>query len=133
MTAGAQTLAVRAGLAALLFAAWELAPRAGLVDSELLPPLSQVLGALGTLLGRAAIRTDLLATAAEMAVAFVISVPPARCSAWCWAKAPASRAFSTRWSSSCSASPNRSSCRCSSSPSASASGKRSRSACSPPC
>jgi NitT/TauT family transport system permease protein len=75
VTAGAQTIAVRAGLAILFLGAWELAPHAGWVDRELLPPLDEVLGMFATLLGRAAIRTDLLVTAAEVMVAFVVSVP----------------------------------------------------------
>jgi NitT/TauT family transport system permease protein len=75
MNAGAQTIVVRAGCAVLLLGAWELAPRAGLVDPELLPPLSTVLASLAVLLHRAAIRTDLLTTAAEVLAAFMIAVP----------------------------------------------------------
>ncbi len=75
MTAAAQAVAVRAGFAVLLLGAWELVPRAGLVDPELLPPFSTVLGSLAGLLQRVAIRTDLLTTAAEVVAAFVISVP----------------------------------------------------------
>jgi NitT/TauT family transport system permease protein len=68
-------IAVRLGLLALVLAAWELAPRHGIVNPLLLPPLSDALAMLGELLQRAAVREALAVSAGEVLVAFLIAVP----------------------------------------------------------
>jgi NitT/TauT family transport system permease protein len=65
----------RAALLAALVALWEILPLAGLVDPELLPPFSRVAAMLWQLLGRTDIQADLLLTAAEVGVAFLLSIP----------------------------------------------------------
>ncbi|MGA3402968.1 MAG: ABC transporter permease subunit [Acetobacteraceae bacterium] len=55
--------------------AWEILPRAGAIDSELVPPFTDVLRTLGTLLARPQLQTDLAVTALEIVVAFAIAVP----------------------------------------------------------
>ncbi len=54
---------------------WEILPRVGAIDSELVPPFTDVLGALGTLLARPQLQADLAVTALEIAAAFAIAVP----------------------------------------------------------
>jgi NitT/TauT family transport system permease protein len=66
---------LRLAMGAAALGVWELLPRTGVVDPMLLPPPSVVFPALVTMLGRAPIRSDLLVTGAEIAVAFLISVP----------------------------------------------------------
>ena len=64
--------------AALLFAvlgAWELLPRSGLMNPELLPPLSEVLDTLWKLLHRAKVHDAIGVTMAEVVVAFVVAIP----------------------------------------------------------
>ncbi len=60
---------------AALLLAWELPPRLGLVDPALLPPFSAALAGMVAMLGRPAIRADLLVSAAEIAAAFALSLP----------------------------------------------------------
>lgn len=70
-----QILLVRFALLATVLAAWEYMPRAGIVHSLLLPPLTEVLAMLGDLLGRTSVQEALATTAAEVIVAFIIAVP----------------------------------------------------------
>lgn len=71
----AQIVAFRLVLLALVLAAWELAPKLGWVNPRLLPPLSDVLAMLGTLLGRGEVQEAIVVTALEVIVAFVVAVP----------------------------------------------------------
>jgi NitT/TauT family transport system permease protein len=68
-------LLIRLGLLCIFLLAWEILPRAGAIDSELVPPFTDVLRTLGTLLARPQLQADLAVTALEIAVAFAISVP----------------------------------------------------------
>ncbi len=70
-----QILSARLALLALVLGAWELLPRAGIINPMLLPPLSQVLAMLGDLLGRPAVHEAVAVTAGEVIVAFTIAVP----------------------------------------------------------
>lgn len=54
---------------------WEALPRYGVVDDELLPPFSQVVGVLFKLLGRGDFQLDMATTMLEIVVAFCIAVP----------------------------------------------------------
>jgi NitT/TauT family transport system permease protein len=72
---GASLIIVRLVLLVAVLLLWEALPRLGLVNAMLLPPLSDVLAALGHILGRADVHTALGVTAAEVVVAFVIAVP----------------------------------------------------------
>jgi NitT/TauT family transport system permease protein len=71
----AQIILVRLALLALVLGAWELLPRAGVINPLLLPPLSEVLAMLGDLLGRPAVHEAVAVTAGEVIVAFIIAVP----------------------------------------------------------
>jgi NitT/TauT family transport system permease protein len=71
----AQIILVRLALLAAVLAAWEVLPRAGLVNPLLLPTLSEVLTMLGQLLGRPVVHEAIAVTAAEVIVAFIIAVP----------------------------------------------------------
>ena len=64
MSRSYQTL-VRIALFAGLAAAWELFPRAGIVDAMLLPPLSDVLATLIKLLGQPNVHEALAVTARD--------------------------------------------------------------------
>src|SRR5205085_5786742 len=55
--------------------AWEIMPRAGIVNPRLLPPFTDVLQMLVTVLGRANVQEAIGVSAAEFAVAFVIAIP----------------------------------------------------------
>ncbi|HEY8067432.1 MAG TPA: ABC transporter permease subunit [Burkholderiales bacterium] len=68
-------VAVRLALLALVLAAWELLPRHGIVNPLLLPPLSDVLRALGDQLLRPQVHEAIAVTAAEVMLAFAIAVP----------------------------------------------------------
>jgi NitT/TauT family transport system permease protein len=68
-------LLIRCALLALILAAWEILPRGGFVNSLLLPPFSDVLSVLWTLLGRANVHEAIAVTALEVIVAFLIAVP----------------------------------------------------------
>ena len=68
-------IAARFALLAAVLAAWEVLPRAGVVDPRLLPPLGNVLAMLIDLLGRANVQEAIGVSAAEFAVAFAIAVP----------------------------------------------------------
>jgi NitT/TauT family transport system permease protein len=68
-------IATRLALLAGVLAAWELLPRAGLVDVRLLPPFSDVLRTLIELLGRPNVQGALAVSAAEFLVAFLVAIP----------------------------------------------------------
>jgi NitT/TauT family transport system permease protein len=65
----------RLALLAAFLLVWEILPRSGAIDRELVPPCSEVLRTLGTLLARPQLQADLVTTALEIAVAFAIAVP----------------------------------------------------------
>src|SRR5512139_2107560 len=69
------TTLIRLAMLIVFLGAWELLPRAGIVNPMLLPPLSQVLATLGDILARSDFREAMAVTAAEVLVAFVIAVP----------------------------------------------------------
>ncbi|HEX3952173.1 MAG TPA: ABC transporter permease subunit [Stellaceae bacterium] len=68
-------VAARLLLLAAVLLAWEVLPRAGIIDSELLPPCSDVAATLAGLLARPAFLIDLGTTALEIVAAFAIAVP----------------------------------------------------------
>ena len=68
-------LLVRGLVLILLLGAWEALPRLGIVNGMLLPPLSEVLATLGTLVQRGTVQEALLLTTAEVIVSFLIAVP----------------------------------------------------------
>jgi NitT/TauT family transport system permease protein len=68
-------LVIRLGLLGIFLLTWEILPRTGAIDSELVPPFTDVLRMLRTLLARPQLQTDLGITALEIAVAFAIAVP----------------------------------------------------------
>ena len=65
----------RAALLLALLAAWEFLPRSGLMNPELLPPLSEVLTTLWKLLQRSNVHDAIGVTMAEVAVAFLVAIP----------------------------------------------------------
>lgn len=69
------TILIRCLLLGLILAAWEVFPRSGIVNPMLLPPLSDVLSVLWTLVGRANVREAIGVTALEVIVAFLVAVP----------------------------------------------------------
>lgn len=75
MTGRGSILLIRGGIVAIVVGAWELAPRAGLVDPRLLPVASDVLGALVTLMQSPEFYAHLATTLSQTAVAFLIAVP----------------------------------------------------------
>ncbi len=66
---------VRIALLGLVLGAWQVLPAAGIVNPMLLPPLSNVLHALGDILGRASVHEAIGVTGGEVIVAFIIAVP----------------------------------------------------------
>ncbi len=66
---------VRLALLAAVLGAWEILPRAGIVNPILLPPLSDVLVAFAHILTRGDVREAIGVSAAEVVVAFIIAVP----------------------------------------------------------
>ena len=72
---GRTLVAGRFAIIAALLCLWEALSRFGLVDPELLPPFSAALGGMAEMLGRPAIRADLVTSATEIGAAFVVSVP----------------------------------------------------------
>ena len=68
-------IATRLALLGLVLAAWEVLPRAGIVNPLLLPPLSDVLAMLAQILGRSQVQEAVAVTAAEVILAFMIAVP----------------------------------------------------------
>lgn len=75
MTIALRNQLARAAIVLAVFALWEILPRAGLVNPRLLPSASDTLVTLLDLLQRANIRNDLLVTASEVLIAFIIAVP----------------------------------------------------------
>ncbi len=69
------TTLIRLAMLIVFLGAWEVLPRAGIVNPMLLPPLSQVVSTLGDILARSDFREAMAVTAAEVLVAFVIAVP----------------------------------------------------------
>jgi NitT/TauT family transport system permease protein len=65
----------RLGLLALVLGAWEVLPRSGFVNSEMLPPLSRVLAMLVNVLGRGSVHEAIAVSGAEFLVAFVVAIP----------------------------------------------------------
>jgi NitT/TauT family transport system permease protein len=72
---GATLVLVRLALLAAVLALWEVLPRSGIVNPMLLPPLSDVLRALGQIFVRGDVHEAMGVTAAEVVVAFMIAVP----------------------------------------------------------
>jgi len=58
-----------------VFALWEVLSRTGMVNPRLLPAASDTIAMLGQLLQRASVRSDLVVTASEVVIAFIIAVP----------------------------------------------------------
>jgi NitT/TauT family transport system permease protein len=75
MRAGTGLIATRLVLLAIVLAAWEALPRAGLVNPAMLPPVSEVALTLARMLGRAEMREAIGVSALEFAAAFAIAVP----------------------------------------------------------
>ncbi len=67
--------AIRLVLLVLVLGAWELLPRAGVINPLLLPPLSDVAATLWGLLGRANVREAIGVTTLEVITAFAVAVP----------------------------------------------------------
>jgi len=65
----------RLALLATILAAWEWSPRMGLLNAALLPPLSDVLAMLVSILGRSQVQEAIGVTAGEVVLAFVIAMP----------------------------------------------------------
>ena len=65
----------RLALLALFLGAWEVLPRYGLVNRDLLPPLSEVLAMLVNILGRPTVQEAIWVSGAEFLVAFAIAIP----------------------------------------------------------
>jgi NitT/TauT family transport system permease protein len=72
---GSVTILIRIAILAAFFAAWEVLPRLGVVNPMLLPPLSEVLATLVTILGRSDVHEAMAVTGAEVVIAFIIAVP----------------------------------------------------------
>jgi NitT/TauT family transport system permease protein len=68
-------VATRLALLAAVLVAWDVLPRAGVLDARILPPLGDVLAMLGDLLGRPKVQEAIGVSAAEFAVAFAIAIP----------------------------------------------------------
>jgi NitT/TauT family transport system permease protein len=67
-------IAARLALLAAVLAAWEMLPRAGLVDARMLPPFGEVLRMLVELLGRPNVQAALAVSGAEFLVAFLVAI-----------------------------------------------------------
>jgi NitT/TauT family transport system permease protein len=65
----------RLAILAALLLAWEALPRMGVVNPQLLPSLGTTVVTLVELLGRPAIRGDLVTTIGEILVAFALALP----------------------------------------------------------
>ena len=65
----------RLALLAMVLAAWEWLPRWAIVNAELLPPLSDVLAMLLTMLGRSQVQEAIGVTTGEVVLAFMFAVP----------------------------------------------------------
>ncbi|HEY7085986.1 MAG TPA: ABC transporter permease subunit [Hyphomicrobiaceae bacterium] len=65
----------RLALLAMVLAAWEWLPRWAIVNAALLPPLSDVLAMLVTILGRSQVQEAIAVTAGAVVLAFMFAVP----------------------------------------------------------
>lgn len=65
----------RLAFLAPVLGAWEVLPRCGFVNPDMLPPLSKVLATLVNVLGRGNVQEAIVVSGAEFLVAFVIAVP----------------------------------------------------------
>ena len=65
----------RLAILAMVLAAWEWLPRWAIVNAALLPPLSDVLAMLLTMLGRSQVQEAIGVTAGEVVLAFMFAVP----------------------------------------------------------
>jgi len=72
---GSILILTRIALLAAVLLAWQVLPASGIVNPVLLPPLSEVLRALGDILQRASVHQAIAVTSAEVIVAFLIAVP----------------------------------------------------------
>src|SRR4051794_16668676 len=70
-----RALAVQVGLLTVAAALWEAAPRAGLVDANLLPTFTAVMAKLAEMLTEGRVLNDLAVTAGEVVLAFAIVAP----------------------------------------------------------
>jgi NitT/TauT family transport system permease protein len=70
-----QIILTRLALLALVLGAWELLPRSGTINPLLLPPLSEVLAILASLIGRPDVQHAVAVTSSEVIVAFIIAAP----------------------------------------------------------
>ena len=68
-------LLVRLALLAAVLLVWEMLPRLGLVEDDLLPPFSEVASVLFKLFGRPQFQVDMATTALEIVTAFAVAVP----------------------------------------------------------
>jgi NitT/TauT family transport system permease protein len=67
--------ATRLAIVVAVFALWETLSRTGMVNPRLLPSASDTVAMLGQLLQRGSVQSDLLVTASEVLIAFVLAVP----------------------------------------------------------
>jgi NitT/TauT family transport system permease protein len=67
--------ATRLAIVVAVFALWETLSRTGMVNPRLLPSASDTIAMLGALLQRGSVQSDLLVTASEVLLAFVLAVP----------------------------------------------------------
>ena len=70
-----EIIVVRLILLGVVLAAWEWLPRLDFINPLLLPPLSQVLTTLVSLIQRPMVQEAVAVTALEVIVAFIIAVP----------------------------------------------------------
>jgi NitT/TauT family transport system permease protein len=70
-----QLVLARLALLLAVLGAWEALPRLGLVNRDMLPPLSEVLVMLVNILGRGNVQEAILVSGAEFLVAFAIAIP----------------------------------------------------------
>lgn len=75
MTSPLANKIARIAIVMAMFALWEVLSRTGLVNPRLLPSASDTIATLVDLLQRANIQNDLLVTASEVLIAFVLAVP----------------------------------------------------------
>jgi NitT/TauT family transport system permease protein len=66
---------LRIGIIVAILALWEIAPRAGWMDAESFPPISEVVSTLFHLFGDPRFVSSALATASRVLVAFIIAAP----------------------------------------------------------
>src|ERR1700761_8108728 len=74
MTGALGIKAARVAVVLAVFALWEVLSRTGAVNARLLPSASDTLAMLWQLLQCASVRSDLLVTASEVVLAFIVAV-----------------------------------------------------------